>query len=109
MAKGYFGGGNALRKLSRSSIRFTNQARRLSFQCKLSIGYVSGLFLSGAAPKPSAESINTERTAGVSQLQLRKRFGPLRTCKFQLLGKSAWPTELSIGCVVMKYFVRFIG
>src|SRR5258706_16288654 len=105
MANGYFGGANLLRNSSRSSILLLDHVRRLSAQVRRSMG----LCLSGAAPRPSAESMSTERTAGVSQLQLRKRLVPLRHCRFQLLGKSAWPVELSTGIEVMKYFVRFIG
>src|SRR5262249_48983296 len=105
IANGYLGGCTSLRKLSRSSIRFTNQARRFVDQ----ISWSMGLVLSGAAPRPSAESINTLRTAGVSQLQFKKRFVPFRVFRFQLDGKSAWPTELSTGIDVMKYFVKFIG
>src|ERR1035441_4607533 len=60
MGKGYLGGGSSLRKLSRSSMRLINQGRRCQAHTSLSIG----LFLSGAAPRPNAESMSTLRTTG---------------------------------------------
>src|SRR5437879_2318130 len=105
MEKGYFGGGSSLKVLSSASMCLTNHARRLRDQSSFDNGFLG----SGAAPRPNAESIKTERTAGVSQLQLRNRCSPFLTFKFQTDGKSAWPVELSVGIDVMKYFVRFIG
>src|SRR5687768_10394289 len=105
MGNGYFGGGVSLRKLSSSSIRLRNHARRFIDQLSSSNGRLG----SGAEPRPRAESMRTERTAGVSQLQLRNRPSPLRILRFQTDGKSACPVELSTAMFVMKYFVRFIG
>ena len=62
-----FGGGVSLRKLSSSAMRLRNQSRR----CRDQLSSSNGRLGSGAAPRPRAESIRTERTAGVSQLQLR--------------------------------------
>src|SRR5215468_851596 len=83
----YFGGSFLLRK---SSIHFSWSST-----------------VRGSADRPSAESIITERGDGVSPPQLRFIF--CRNLRFHADGKSACPTELSIGTVVMKYLVRFMG
>src|SRR5437660_10953297 len=66
------------------------------------------------APRPSAESIKTERTAGVSPVQfnnicLPALSFPLRSARFQIEGKSVGPNVLSSAMLVMKYFVRFMA
>src|SRR5437870_13035516 len=66
------------------------------------------------APRPSAESIKTERTAGVSPVQFNNicfpaLSFPLRMLRFQIEGKSVGPNVLSSAMLVMKYFVRFIA
>src|SRR5207244_10782250 len=66
------------------------------------------------APRPSAESIRTERTAGVSPVQFSNicfpaLSFPLRIPRFQIEGKSVGPKVLSSGILVMKYFVRFMA
>src|SRR5881628_1377283 len=63
------------------------------------------------APRPSAESIKTERTAGVSPVQFNNicfpaLSFPLRMLRFQIEGKSVGPNVLSSAMLVMKYFVQ---
>src|SRR5437660_10002731 len=64
------------------------------------------------APSPSAESIKTERTAGVSPVQFNNicfpaLSFPLRSARFQIEGKSVGPNVLSSAMLIIKYFVMF--
>src|SRR2546423_11294305 len=87
MGNGYLGGCLVLRKSS------------IHFSCS------STVF--GLACNPSAESMITDLGDGVSPPQFK--FMSLRAARFHVDGKSAWPTVLSTGSDVMKYFVRFMG